>query len=222
MAKTLDPKFTLTEADPSDIDEIFRLTEEAFADDEIWNATFKHCTKDDIHQWTMSVLAPRWIFPDITIYNITEVASGRIVAWTGLQFPWADRPLNDEQLAAVNSHDLPPAIKGINMEALETFLECLTFASDHGYNPVQEYHRKGTMVHPDFQKRGLRSVLTYHCNAVADKNGGKTWVPARPSSVKIFRQCEFKDIATHNAQLERFGGNPEKNTTWLLTREAPN
>lgn len=75
MARTLDPKFELTEADPSDIEEIFRLLEVAFEDDEVWKSVFKNCAKHDIHPWIMSELAPRWSFPDITIYKTTEIAS---------------------------------------------------------------------------------------------------------------------------------------------------
>jgi N-acetylglutamate synthase-like GNAT family acetyltransferase len=78
------------------------------------------------------------------------------------------------------------------------------------------------MVHPDFQKRGFGSFLTHHCDAVADKTGGKTWVLARPTSVKMFRQCGFKDVATHNAGLKRWGGDTEKEITCLFVREASN
>lgn len=78
------------------------------------------------------------------------------------------------------------------------------------------------MIHPDFQKRGFGTYLTHHCNSISDKTGGKTWVPARPSSLKMFRQCGFKEVATHNADLKRFGRNPEKEITCLLVREAPN
>ena len=80
------------------------------------------------------------------------------------------------------------------------------------------------MVHPDFQRRGFGTFLTHHCNDIADKKGGKTWVPARPTSVKMFRKCGFKDLATHNADLKGWGGSTEKEITWLLvtSREAPN
>jgi hypothetical protein len=145
--------------------------------------------------------------------------------------------LKEEELAIVNSHDMPPKIEGMNMEALLTFIECLSFAGEHGYEPQTDYRkdlslqslrklvsnswadRKGTMIHPNFQKRGFGSFLTHHCNAIADKTGGKTWVPARPTSLKMFRQCGFKDVATHNANLERWGGNTEKEITRLLVRQ---
>ena len=163
----------------------------------------------------------------------------RIAGWTALEFPWNDRPLNEEELVIANSHDMPPAIDGMDMEALPTFIEALTFAGAYGYDPQTDYRtpphipvsyihllrgtdRKGTMIHPNFQKRGFGTYLTQHCNSISDKTGGKTWVLARPTSVKMFRQCGFKDVATHNADLKRFGGNPEKDITWLLVREAPN
>ena len=127
------------------------------------------------------------------------------------------------------------------MEALPTFIECLRFSGAYGYEPQTDYRRhfspfpsftkqvsnryadrKGTMIHPDFQKRGFGVYLTQHCNSISDKNGGQTWVTARPSSVKFFRQCGFRDVATHNADLKRFGRKPEKEITCLLVREAPN
>jgi hypothetical protein len=148
--------------------------------------------------------------------------------------------LKEEEMAIVNSHDMPPGIEGMNMEVLSAFIESLNFAGEHGYDLQTDYRkklffqsprkpvsniwadRKGTMVHPDFQRRGFGTYLTHHCNAIADKTGGKTWVPARPTSAKMFRQCGFKDVATHNADLKRWGGNTEEEITWLLVRQAPN
>ena len=160
------------------------------------------------------------------------------MGWTALQFPWVHHPLKEEELAIVNSHDVP-GIEGMNMEVLPTFTECQTFADQYGYEPQTDYRkkpslqsprklvsniwadRKGTMIHPDFQGRGFGTFLTHHCNAIADKTGGKTWVTARPTSVKMFRQCGFKDVATHNADLKRWGGNTDEEITWLLVKEAP-
>ena len=63
----------------------------------------------------------------------------KIVGWTALQFPWDDRPLKGEELAIVNSHDMPPGIEGLNMEALATLIESITFAGEHGYDPQTDY-----------------------------------------------------------------------------------
>ena len=68
----------------------------------------------------------------------------KIVGWTALQFPWADRPLKKEELAIVNSHDMPPEIEGMNVEVLSVFIESLTFSAEHGYDPQTDYRKKSS------------------------------------------------------------------------------
>ncbi|RFU29234.1 hypothetical protein B7463_g7081, partial [Scytalidium lignicola] len=114
MVGSLDPRFKFMEADLSDMDEIWTVAEEAFETDAIWELPFKNCKKEDIPPWIMSNFAPRWSLPDITIYKIIEIASGRIVGWGGLQFPCVDRPLKEEELAIAVSHDLPPLLEGMD------------------------------------------------------------------------------------------------------------
>lgn len=77
------------------------------------------------------------------------------------------------------------------------------------------------MVLPEYQKRGFATALTKHCNTIADKSGDRTWVSARPTSVKMFRDNGFVDVGTVDAHLERWGGSREKSTTWILVRAAP-
>jgi len=85
-------------------------------------------------------------------------------------------------------------------------------------NPID---RKSTMVHPDFQKRGFGSVLTLHVNEISDKSGDRVWVPARPTSVHIFKQLGFKDVGVVDAHLERWGGSAKKSKTWIVRRDSP-
>ena len=69
------------------------------------------------------------------------------MGWTALQFPWVDRPLNEEELAIANSHDMPE-IEGMNMEVIPTFIECQTFSSKHGYEPQTDYRKKPSLQSP--------------------------------------------------------------------------
>jgi hypothetical protein len=64
------------------------------------------------------------------------------VGWSALQSPWVDCPLKEEELAIVNSHDMPPGIEGMNMEVLSTYIESLNFAGEHGYDPQTDYRKK--------------------------------------------------------------------------------
>ena len=76
MAKALAPGFKFSEGTLADSDEIWRVCEDAFEEDDIWKAAVKGCKKEDIHPWVKSNFAPRWNLPDITIYKITEESTG--------------------------------------------------------------------------------------------------------------------------------------------------
>lgn len=75
------------------------------------------------------------------------------------------------------------------------------------------------MVHPEFQKLGLGSALTKVTNDIMDRNPGRTWAPARPSSIKMFRNMGFKDIGAQDSHLERWGGTREKSITYIVRRD---
>ncbi len=77
------------------------------------------------------------------------------------------------------------------------------------------------MVHPDYQKKGFGSALTRYCNAISDKSGDRTWVPARPTSIKMFRDNGFKDVGEVDSHLERWGGLREKSITYTTLRTPP-
>ena len=77
------------------------------------------------------------------------------------------------------------------------------------------------MIHPDFQKRRFGTILTQHCNAISDSTGGRTFVPARPTSIKMFNQNGFTTVGSVDHHLERWGLSREKSVTWMCVREAP-
>ena len=163
----------------------------------------------------------------------------RIAGWTALQYPWNERPISEDLKAVVNSHDIPPLPKGANPEAVMELFRCLGFASDHGYSMETDYRtfigiwgyvrrdayicidRKGTMIHPDFQKRGFGTALTKHVNAISDKTGGRVFAPALRSSRKMFLDNGFKAVGVHDAHLERWGGSREESITTMVLREPP-
>ena len=76
------------------------------------------------------------------------------------------------------------------------------------------------MIHPDFQKKRLGTYLTLHANSFADKAGDKTFVSARPTSIKMFLDNGFTTLGEHDAHLERWGGSREKSITKAALREV--
>ena len=82
--------------------------------------------------------------------------------------------------------------------------------------------RKGTMVHPDYQKKGFGTFLTRHCNAISDKTGGRTFAPARPTSQKMFENEGYKILGFYDSHFERWGDQYlSVSKTAAMVRDAP-
>lgn len=145
-----------------------------------------------------------------------------MAAWAAIQTPWKHLPAMTQELKNMaQSKEFPPTLPGTNMKAFQSLFEMLNGAYAYGYNPEEEYHRKGTCVHPEFQKRGLGTALTLAWNEVTDKTRDSTWCPCRPTSIKMFRDNGFKDVGLVDAHLERWGGSRENSITYITSRQAP-
>lgn len=72
---------------------------------------------------------------------------------------------------------------------------------------------------PKHQKQGLGTRMTRYCNKAADQKGCKTFVPARPSSKKMFEQCGYKVVATHHVDMKKYTNDDYVAKNWLLVRE---
>jgi hypothetical protein len=68
--------FQLSEAGPSDLNEIIGVLLLAFKNDEIWKYMTLNVTSEDEHDWVMAVFGERYQLPDISCYKIIEVATG--------------------------------------------------------------------------------------------------------------------------------------------------
>lgn len=62
----------------------------------------------------------------------------------------------------------------MNLQALIELFVLLGYAAELGYDPETEFHRKGTMILPGYQRKGFGTYLTRHCNAIAAKAKRKT------------------------------------------------
>jgi len=78
MGSILDPKFRLSEAPHSDLEECFRVMTTAFSSDELWTILFKDCDPEEVNQVFLATLGVRWVMDDTTIYKITHVESGYV------------------------------------------------------------------------------------------------------------------------------------------------
>ena len=75
------------------------------------------------------------------------------------------------------------------------------------------------MVHPDFQRLGLGSTLTRHCNNLADKAGARTYSVARNTSKPMLLNFGFEVVGKEGQDLSKYGGKEDGALLWMLVRE---
>jgi hypothetical protein len=63
----------------------------------------------------------------------------KIVAWTGLQYPWKYRSVSEEFKAKIKSTDLPPFAEGMREEAMKAFFGALSCTLPYGYDMENDY-----------------------------------------------------------------------------------
>ena len=71
----------------------------------------------------------------------------------------------------------------------------------------EEPDRHGTFTHIDYQRRGLATWLTKHCNEIADAEGRRTWVNVLRQSKHLFTTNGFDFIESREFDLTPAGGS---------------
>lgn len=66
------------------------------------------------------------------------------------------------------------------------------------------------MVEPKYQRCGLGTWLSEHCDAIADEARITTFVIPRYTSLKLFRSTGYKKLGTETYDLSPFGGPGEE------------
>lgn len=79
--------------------------------------------------------------------------------------------------------------------------------------------RQGTNTHPNYQRKGLGTLLSLRCNEIADKAGAKTYVVGRPNSLRMLHKTGFRALATDHIDMTKYGGSKEDGKMWILMRE---
>lgn len=117
--------------------------------------------------------------------------------------------------------DLP---KGINLDLWQTLWPVPSAASNSfGYDSAQDFHRRGSHTHRDYQRQGHMRRLSQHCNAIADAAGAKTYAICREAAVALFvsEGYEMLGITTlDNGKYDKFFGR-EANHYVLLRNPKP-
>jgi len=206
--------FTILEAELTDHPALARVFVDCHVDDDIW----KHLAGSLTHEEQVAFITERRIRGEIWYRKFFKAVDedGKIVAYAGLTLP--HHPPSKEEEAKGGAESPPPS--GLNMGLFNEFRKILSCADKYGYDPALHFHRAGTFVHPSYQRRGIGTLLSRHCDALADAEGKKTFVVARPNSFRLMAQSGFVVLGSENLDMTKYGGGVEDGKSWILEREA--
>ncbi|KAG4423131.1 hypothetical protein IFR04_003768 [Cadophora malorum] len=179
-----------------------------------WSSMMRDVKVEDWLAWQLEYFKLRWKLPDKRLFLAKELATGKVVGFTVLSFPgiWTE-----EQVKA--SSGVPPLPEGINEEWMKEKAVMVGIAKKYGYDPATHYHRKGIVVLPEYQRRGIASKLSQRLNEIVDEEGGRTYVIAVPASMPMFKMQGFEIIGTESMDMAKFGGPPEQGKHYVMLRK---
>lgn len=185
------------------------------ANDDIWKPMTSRISSDDRLEWMRNYFRNQAAKPDMRSFKVVESATGKIIAFANLQYPYTYTPEDNATMLSRPQLQWP---LGFNTALAFEFPEtCLSEAC--GYDPSKHFHRQGTNTHPSHQRKGLGTMLSLRCNEIADKAGAKTYVVSRPNSLRMLQKTGFKTLATNHIDMTRHGGSKEDGKMWVLMRE---
>ncbi|KAH8807340.1 hypothetical protein F5884DRAFT_789029 [Xylogone sp. PMI_703] len=163
----------------------------------------------ELHKFLINLYAEKIKQPEMTYYKVVDLDTGRLAGCTGLSMPIAEPPAEKH----------PPMPQGIQEKLAGQFFGVMLGRSKNfGFDPTKHCHRVGTFVHPDYQRQGVGTLLTRHCNKVADEAGFPTYVGAASTSAVLFRKEGFQEIDCLETKIEDFGGPKGVDRSYVLLR----
>ncbi|PVH86480.1 hypothetical protein DL98DRAFT_305741 [Cadophora sp. DSE1049] len=109
--------------------------------------------------------------------------------------------------------------EGVNQVLVKEMTGLIGISKKYGYDSTIHYHRKGIVVLPEYQRKGIASKLSQRLNEIVDGEGGTTYVVTVPASMMLFKTQDFEIIGTESMDMTAFGGAPEQGKNYVMLRK---
>lgn len=211
--------FKMMDLTPEDTLDMMTMMSGCLKTDELWQTLKGDATDESEIKFLIDWFGPRLHLRDnYEGWKIVETATRRMVAWAMLAKPHAVG-IDNKAVLEGKPPTIPP---GWNVAAAKEFEERLiNVTKKHGYDPEQHYQRATTMIHPDFQRRGLGRWISARCNQSADRAGKVTWCRARPLITALLLKMGYELIEDVEIDLRKYGGNTSTHTYCLRRGPQP-
>ncbi|KAL8837230.1 MAG: hypothetical protein Q9170_002603 [Blastenia crenularia] len=211
--------FQVLPASASDIPEIAVIHHDAFKDDPIIGYLMRNVKLEVKQAYDKQYFEKSFTRMDLTgsvCHKVVDTETGKIAAFAKWKYPYT---LTPEQEAEKEKLDLSRSYpEGTNVELYESFFHQLDAKRKQYMDDKKDYFLHILIVSPQFQRRGLGTMLIREGLAAADRDKAKAYIEASPKGLELYQRHGWKIVDTIRMDMSPYGG-PKDAVEELLIRE---
>lgn len=186
-------------------------------------------TDDERRRWLRARFLRFMSRPENRNFKVTEVSTGKIVAWARWYFPYKfseeeklerDREEQEKERARAEG-TLQEWPLGANVELCNFKFGELARLMKKYVDLEDMYALSLLSTDPSYQRKGLATMLLSHVLSLADAEGRKTYVESTPTGYPLYKKFGFRDIDLLRVDLSKWGGKEPGINTIMLRQPRP-
>ncbi|KAI4188895.1 MAG: hypothetical protein L6R41_001829 [Letrouitia leprolyta] len=214
--------FQVLPAEPSDIPEIAVIHHDAFAEDPIVGLLMPDVKPDLKNEYDLQYYKKTFANAHLTgsvMHKAVDTETGKIVAFAKWVYPYT---LTPEQKTEKEKLDLSRSYpEGTNVELYEDFFKQLDAKRELYTNEEKDYWEENPrvtrpahppvlhilVVAPQYQRRGLGTLLIREGLAAADRDSAQTYVEASAKGLALYQRHGWEIMDSIKMDMTPHGGN---------------
>jgi len=223
-------QFHVLPCDLSDVDSMVDIYIRAFSDEYLNQFTMPRATCSNAAKapWLHDRFASFLSKPEYHVQKLVESSTGKMVAWSRWVYPHTLTKEEQEKRQlqkAQDEKDIKEGRKmefphGANHELFRTMFEGLGAMKEKYVKSDEMYVVEFLATDPDYQRRGLGSMLLKHDLAIADAENKRSYIEATAPGHPVYLKLGWKDVDLLVFDVEKWGGT-EPAYHWIMIREPP-
>ncbi|KAL8789430.1 MAG: hypothetical protein Q9213_001187 [Squamulea squamosa] len=199
--------FQVLPAEASDIPDIVAVHQAAWVDDPIVGRLMPDVDPKAKYDYDLDFYQKRFDSKTLTgsvMHKVVDTDTGKLVAYARWKYPYT---LTPEQQAEKDKLDLgrsyPP---GTNEELYEQFFGRIDTLRQKYLDEEKEYFLHILIVSPEYQRKGLGTMLIREGLAAADRDNARTYIEASPKGLGLYKKHGWKEVDEIVMDMRPHGG----------------
>ncbi|KAH6678326.1 acyl-CoA N-acyltransferase [Halenospora varia] len=221
-------QFILVPCTPLDIPSMITIYLSAFSTDPFSAATFPRdaIAPSEFNRWLTNRFQRTFQQPEIRTFKIVDTLTGQMCALARWAFPYEFSPeelqkkeeekKEKEALKAKGEDDSWPL--GANLAICLAKFGGIDAARSKHCSAETDYAIQLLYVSPEYQRKGLASMLLRYGLEMADREGKRAYIEATAKGKVVYERLGFEVVDLVEVDLKEWGGEGvERN--WIMVRE---